>query len=190
MLSRGYRGDDVGHIEQEHANVSPRESPAARDCDTYGSAPKHASRAILPRLMRALKARRPKLDVNVREKLTQEQTAALRTGGIDLGIGRPSNPGNRLSVVAKLDDPFCLAIPEGHPLAANKPIDLRDAAKEEFVSYMRDQPRAYFDQTVNFCNEAGFIPNVRYQASSTYGVIDLVSAGLGVTVVPASAATF
>nr|WP_167306547.1 LysR substrate-binding domain-containing protein [Paraburkholderia steynii] len=43
---------------------------------------------------------------------------------------------------------------------------------------------------MNFCNEARFDPGVRFQASSTDGVIDRVSAGRGIAIVPASAATF
>jgi DNA-binding transcriptional LysR family regulator len=149
-----------------------------------------ATRVILPRLLRQLKTRRPSAEVEVREMLTLEQTEALQTGAIDLGIGRPPVAGSRLTIAAELDDPFCLAIPKGHRLAMNDEFHLVDARDEHFVTYMRDQARAYFDQTLNFCGEAGFVPNVRCQASSTYAVIDLVSAGVGVSIVPSSAATF
>ena len=63
----------------------------------------------------------------------------------------------------------------------NEPIE--DRVGECLVS-------ACAETRVNFCNEARFTPSVRFQASSTYGVIDLVSAGFGIAIVPASAATF
>lgn len=43
------------------------------------------------------------------------------------------------------------------------------------------------DQALGLCSDAGFSPDLRYEASTLYGVLDLVSAGLGVAIVPASA---
>jgi DNA-binding transcriptional LysR family regulator len=37
-------------------------------------------------------------------------------------------------------------------------------------------------------HQAGFSPRVRYEATTVYGVLDLVSADLGVALVPASTA--
>ena len=57
------------------------------------------------------------------------------------------------------------------------------------MSYTRFRGPAFFDQVIGLCTDAGFSPNIRYEASTLFGVIDLVSAGLGVALVPASSAT-
>jgi len=52
---------------------------------------------------------------------------------------------------------------------------------------VRQRAPAYFDQALGLCSDAGFSPQLRYEASTLYGVLDLVGAGLGVAIVPASA---
>lgn len=66
---------------------------------------------------------------------------------------------------------------------------LEDAAQADFISFKRDQARAFFDQTLKFASEAGFNPTVRCEAGTIYGVLHMVSAGLGVAIVPTSSAS-
>jgi DNA-binding transcriptional LysR family regulator len=149
-----------------------------------------ASHAILPRLLKRLSAERPDLDIYARELLSVEQVSAMHSGTIDLGICRPPIDSSRLARVAALDDPLCLVVHETHWMARGGPVDLAQAAQEHFVSYVRDQPRAFFDQTQSLCKEVGFEPDIRFRVSSTYAVIDLVSAGCGIAIVPSSSAVF
>ncbi|HET7863858.1 MAG TPA: LysR family substrate-binding domain-containing protein, partial [Burkholderiaceae bacterium] len=67
-------------------------------------------------------------------------------------------------------------------------LDLRHYAEHSFVGFTRHHGPAYFDQSIHLCHRAGFSPRIRYEASTVYGVLDLVGAGLGVALVPASAA--
>jgi DNA-binding transcriptional LysR family regulator len=121
--------------------------------------------------------------------VTSQQVRALESNQIDAGIARPPIGGGRAVCATELSDPFCLAIPEGHPLRGAGPVDLRAAAQEAFVSFTRHRGPAFFDQTTGLCTDAGFSPQIRYEASTLYGVLDLVGAGLGVGLVPASSAT-
>jgi DNA-binding transcriptional LysR family regulator len=123
----------------------------------------------------------------VREMITPQQVQALCTGEIDVGLARTPINSGRIMLVVELDDPFCLAVPRGHALAGNGSIDLRSAADCTFISSARHRGPAYFDQTMGLCSDAGFSPELRYEATTLYGVLDLVSAGLGVAIVPASA---
>ena len=144
-------------------------------------------RTMLPQLLRDLKKVRPHCDLEVTQMATDQQLHSLHGMTIDIGIVRNPFPfGNVLSKI-ELNDPFCLAIPEGHPLGAEKPIDLSEAAGQIFVSLTRHKGGFFFDQTIRLCADAGFSPNIRYEASTLFGVLDLVSANLGVALVPASA---
>jgi DNA-binding transcriptional LysR family regulator len=119
--------------------------------------------------------------------ISPQQVQCLCTGEIDVGLARmPLNSG-RITRVVELEDPFCLALPLRHALTGSSPIDLRSAADCPFVSSVRQRAPAYFDQMLGLCSDAGFSPELRYEASTLYGVLDLVSAGLGVAIVPASA---
>jgi len=145
-----------------------------------------ASHFLLPQVLRALRERHPDILVEARELLSAEQVAALQNGTLDAAICRPPIRAKTLAVVAKLNDPFCLAMRSDHPLARVREVELQAAAETDFVSFKRDQARAFFDQTLNFCTAAGFSPTIRYEAGTIFGVLHLVAAGVGVAIVPAS----
>jgi DNA-binding transcriptional LysR family regulator len=145
-----------------------------------------AGHTVLPRLLPRLKEAHPYAELEVVEMITAGQLAALQTDRIDVGYARlPAGAPENIALI-ELNDPFCLAIPEGHPLRGRGSINLRAAASASFVSYTRYSGPAYYDQVIGLCMEAGFSPDIRYEASTLFGVLDLVSAGLGVALVPAS----
>ena len=146
-----------------------------------------AGHTILPRLLDQMRQIRPDAEIDVREMITPQQVQALCTGEIDVGLARAPINSGRIAVLVKLDDPFCLALPLGHALSGKGPIDLRAAADCTFISSARHRAPTYFDQALGLCSDAGFSPELRYEASTLYGVLDLVGAGLGVAIVPASA---
>ena len=145
-----------------------------------------ASHFLLPRVLPALRDRHPGLVYDVREMLSTEQLAALQLGTIDAALCRPPVRAKALEISAEFSDPFVLAIPKDHPLARKGDIGLEAAAGADFVTFKRDEARAFFDQTLNFCTEAGFSPTIRCEAGTVFGVLNLVAAGVGVAIVPAS----
>jgi len=148
-----------------------------------------AGHTVVPRLVRRLRSIRPECEIDVREMVTARQSQALLDGEIDIGLLRPPITSSRLTIASELSDPFCLAIPDGHALTGSGPIDLRSTAREIFVGFTRQCGPAFYDQTLGLCTDVGFSPNLRYEASTLYGVLDLVSAGLGIAIVPASSST-
>jgi DNA-binding transcriptional LysR family regulator len=147
-----------------------------------------ASSTVLPDLLRKLRREQPGLRIELREMISGDQAEALVAGHLDAGLARirPQHP--RLAVATDMPDPFCLALPAPEAGAAHRTIDLRSMAEHDFVSFTRHRGPAYFDQSIHLCAKAGFSPRIRYEASTVHGVLDLVGAGLGVALVPASCA--
>src|ERR1019366_7751831 len=83
---------------------------------------------------------------------------------------------------------MCLAVTTRICAAAipwRAPLPLRDPRlSKEFPK--RDQARAFFDQTLNFCNDAGFSPTIRCEAGTVFGVLNRVAAAAGVSIAPPS----
>ncbi len=146
-----------------------------------------ASSTLLPELVRALRQLHPRLNLSLRELISDEQTEALVAGQIDAGIARTNARHARISVACQMPDPFCLAFSRAAAPRAGPALDLRRYAQHGFVAFTRHRGPAYFDQAVHLCGQAGFSPVIRYEASTVRGVLDLVGAGLGVALVPASA---
>jgi DNA-binding transcriptional LysR family regulator len=148
-----------------------------------------ASHFLLPRVLPALRERLPGLVIDVRELLSSEQLAALQIGSLDAALCRPPVRAKTLDIAAEFDDAFALAIPKGHSLAQPGDVRLEAAADADFVTFKRDEARAFFDQTLNFCTEAGFSPAIRCEAGTVFAVLNLVAAGVGVAIVPSSCAS-
>lgn len=144
-----------------------------------------AGSTVLPQLLAALRADDPGLQFELREMISSEQIDALASGQIDLGIARANTRHPRIATVARILDPFCVAV-AAHRTPRGGTADLRDYAEADFVAFTRHRGPAYFDQAIHLCAQAGFSPRIRYEASTVHGVLDLVGAGLGVALVPAS----
>lgn len=147
-----------------------------------------ASSTVLPELVRRLRRKHEALQFELREMISSEQAEALVAGHIDVGIARTPTRHPRLAVACRMPDPFCLALPSKEAQGLDASVDLRRYAEHSFVGFTRHRGPAYFDQSIHLCSQAGFSPRIRYEASTVHGVLDLVSAGVGVALVPASTA--
>lgn len=128
--------------------------------------------------------------LELHEMYTETQYDALVAGQIDVGLVRalPKEQSVALKVqVEPIDNErLLLAMPSSHPLAKRKRIHLRDAAQEPFVT----QPRAYsttlYDTLMQMAALDGFHPIIRQEAQQLTGLLALVSAGVGMALVPTS----
>jgi DNA-binding transcriptional LysR family regulator len=174
----------LGRVEEatHHARSAGAEPRSVR----MGFVPS-ATHSLLPGLLQRLQAA-PQLQV--REMITSAQLRALRNDEIDIGIARPAAPlksNAHVQMVACINDPYCLALPAGHPLAQTRDvIALKQLAHAEFVGFSRYQDAAYFDRIVALCMDAGFSPNIKHEVGEFVSVLGLVSLGLGVAIVPSS----
>lgn len=147
-----------------------------------------AANTVLPGVIRRLRAVHPDVDIRLEELISDEQRDALIGGRIDAGIVRGAARHPRLAAACSIPDPFCLAVPSARAKALQKVIDLRHHATDDYVAFTRHRGPAYFDRAIQLCGRAGFSPRIRFEASTLHGVLALVSAELGVALVPATAA--
>jgi DNA-binding transcriptional LysR family regulator len=174
------RADRAKHVAREHGH-------AGGGYLRMGYVPSTGA-AFLPRLIRRLRAERPRAELDLHEMITLRQLQALHHHEIDVGFVRRPFDTTQVTQLAQLHDHFFLALPDGHRLAADGAIDLREAAGEIFVSPTRARVPSFFDRSFALCADAQFSPDIRYEASSLHGVLTLVGAGLGVAIVPGAAA--
>ncbi len=149
-----------------------------------------ATQTLLPGLLLRLRKAGLALNIEAREMIpSARQLQALRNAEIDLGFIRPGASSAPPEAIASIDDPYCLAVTAGSPLARTLgPIHLKTVAHEPFVSFSRYAESDYFDQTAALCEEAGFTPDIRHTAGQFVSVLAMVGCGLGVAIVPASCA--
>ena len=81
---------------------------------------------------------------------------------------------------------FVAAVPADSPLARCKSVSLAELAQQPFIL----PPTKYTErsETLNLFKSAGVVPRVEQEASQTNTTLSLVSAGLGCSIVMATAA--
>jgi DNA-binding transcriptional LysR family regulator len=142
---------------------------------------------VLPLVLRDFAARFPGVRLDLRELTLPQQFAALRRAEIHVGLVRPPVSDADLEEEVILEEPLVLALPTGHRLASRARISVKALADERFVMFQRGPGLVLHDLVMRFCIGAGFTPRVVQEASQTHVVVGLVSAGIGVAIVPGSA---
>jgi DNA-binding transcriptional LysR family regulator len=113
--------------------------------------------------------------------------SALSSGAIDLALLTPDAADDfEQKVIARQELP--LVVPAGHPLAGRRQVPLRAFAKDAFVSYKSG--RKLRVMTEEFCNRAGFVPNVVLEVNAPMSICGFVAAGFGVGLVPPQSVPF
>lgn len=146
-----------------------------------------ATYALLPRLYRRFRERHPDVALTISELSTAEQVEALRAGRIQVGLARAPVGDDALVIEPLAEEPLVVALPKRHPLASSRAVALRALASEPFVLFPRHPRPGWIDLVQGACAAAGFRPAVAQEVLELSTTVTLVAAGIGVTLVPASA---
>ncbi len=152
------------------------------------SAPFHP---FVTRMIRDFRAAHPLVSLTLEESGTAELVENLRAERIDVAFVRSAvSGGEGITFYNLFDEPMLAALPANHPLAARKrkPLALAELANEAFVLYRRASGPGLHDAIVGACQAAGFTPRTEQEAPRITATLNLVAAGLGVTLVPQSLA--
>jgi DNA-binding transcriptional LysR family regulator len=148
------------------------------------SAPFHP---LVARAIREFRATRPDVSFVLEETGSGELLAGLREERLDIAFIRSGLADLQgLTVHALLQEDMAAALPSRHRLARRPHLTLKDLAAETFILYRRPDGRGLYDVIITACSEAGFSPHVGQEAPRIVSTLNLVAAGLGITIVPAS----
>ena len=90
----------------------------------------------------------------------------------------------RLASTIVLREQMLIAVPADR---FQKPVSLRSLRDEPFVLIARSTSETFQKHALNLCLAAGFTANVVQEAKELFTVLNLVRAGLGVSLVPGTA---
>ena len=152
------------------------------------SAPFHP---FVPRVIRAFRDGAPDIALTLEESGTTELIEDLRHERVDAAFIRTHVTDLAgLTVNPLLEEAMLLALPATHALAAcgadDPPLPLAALAAETFVVYRRHAGPGLYDAIIAACHAAGFSPQISQEAPRIVSTLNLVAAGLGVALVPAS----
>jgi DNA-binding transcriptional LysR family regulator len=144
-----------------------------------------AAAGLLPRLLHDFRRRRPDVTVQLVEDKTVRLLPKLLSGRLDLAIVRPpERPDRRLEFLFLLHETAVVAVADRHPLSQRKRVRIADLVGEPLIVPERGSRPHSHDLTMKLFAEAGQQAQVAQIADEKQTIVNMVSAGLGVAIVP------
>jgi DNA-binding transcriptional LysR family regulator len=112
------------------------------------------------------------------------------TGEVDLGMAHP--PVRRPGLVSRplLHEQLIAALPEAHPMASlGRQLTLNDLDGQDVIMYSPVQARYFNELLISTFTIAGATPRYVQTVTQVHTMLVLVRSGIGIALVPASAAT-
>jgi DNA-binding transcriptional LysR family regulator len=149
-----------------------------------------ADYSVLPPFLREFREHYPQVQIELREATTDVQLDDLAQGRIDVGLLIPPLPeksGSELAWLPVLSESLILAAPKGLPALAGKgPVALKAVADLPLIIFPRRIAPAFHDAILATFHEAGLTPRIGQEAIQMQTIVGLVSAGMGIALVPQS----
>jgi len=142
---------------------------------------------LLPPVVREVTRRYPRAELHLVEARTSDLVVSIETGELDIGLLAMPVPevGPLLSVADLAKDPFVLALPEGHPYAGR--ARLPQSALASIPMLLLEEGHCLRSHAQAACSIIGASPLGSIQATSLPAACQMVAAGVGGTLLPASA---
>jgi DNA-binding transcriptional LysR family regulator len=148
---------------------------------------------VVTRVLRAYAASHAAVSLDLHTNSAAGLTEALLREEVQVAVIRASVARPADLVFEKLaQENMLIALPAGHPLVkrtvsgAHPPISLRALARERLILVRRPAAPGMYGNVIAACHRAGFTPLVVAEVEQMLTAINLVAAGVGVSLVPAS----
>jgi DNA-binding transcriptional LysR family regulator len=142
----------------------------------------------VPAIVKQFNAQMPDVEVVLREMSSGDQLNGLLRSQIHAGFLNGSTVPPQLASLPMGRDEFVLCLPEDHPRAQGRTVDLQQLAHERFVMFSRDVAPANHDNVIAIFSRAGIHPEIAHAARQWLTIVAMVANGMGVSLVPRSLA--
>ena len=137
---------------------------------------------LLPHVAPAIRAALPRLSLLLYEYQTAPMLEKLHAAEIDVGILALPVDLDGLTSRVLYEEPFQVALPEQHRLAARASVRLEDLKDEPLL--LLEEGHCLRDQALALCNRVGALEKQDFRATSLETLRQMVAAGAGVTLLP------
>ena len=137
---------------------------------------------VLPRVFPALKRKYPELTIYLREEQTAPLLARLEDGELDVALIAMPYDTDDLHVDFIMEDEFLFACNRNHALADAGEVSLDELAGEELM--LLEEGHCLRGHTLDACASGDRRARAQFEASSLHTLVQMVAAGIGVTLVP------
>lgn len=136
----------------------------------------------VPDLLAAFRREYPGIHLQLKQAHGSALIDDLRNGVLDIAITIPPPADLHCTILAT--QKVCLVVPQSHPLARATTVDLAELRSEMFIA----NPLSYNlrQLTEEWCQQAGYTPNVTVEITEFATIRELIVRELGVSLLPRS----
>jgi LysR family transcriptional regulator, hydrogen peroxide-inducible genes activator len=141
---------------------------------------------LLPPVLTGFAREHAGIAIKVVEDVTPALLDRLRAGVIDVAVVALPVRGNWIRSVELFWEPMFLVLPAEHRLARREAIRLNEVKGEPFL--LLKEGHCFRESAIAACRQARMHPNVVFESGQFATILAMVSAGAGISAVPAMAA--
>jgi LysR family transcriptional regulator, hydrogen peroxide-inducible genes activator len=135
---------------------------------------------LLPAIIGNLTGENPALDLQIRETVTQKLIGELIDGRLDAAIVALPVSEPALQEIALFQEDFVLV---RSVQDAENPVPSRENLRA-FRLLLLEEGHCFRDQALSFCSQASIAPRELLEGSSLSTLVQMVGAGIGITLIP------
>jgi LysR family hydrogen peroxide-inducible transcriptional activator len=173
----------------EEVDTAKREATDARDLLrgtlTIGVLPTIAP-YVLPAVMARFIGKFPGVEVVVQEETTAGLLKLLHEYEIDFALASHPISDPRMEIQELFSEELLLALPPGHPLTRRRTIPASALRGQRLI--VMKEGHCLGEQVLGFCDQRRLRPTISFRSSQIETIQALISAGLGISLIPAMAA--
>jgi DNA-binding transcriptional LysR family regulator len=139
--------------------------------------------SLVPRALLKFHETSPGVEIEIADMSTPSQIEALIAGRLDVGFVRLPVKHAQVAVRKVLTERLTIATSEKF----TGPLTMKGIREQPFILIDRGVSATYHDHCISLCDRAGFTPRIVYEPNDTFTILNLVGAGIGVSLVPRAA---
>ena len=171
-------------LEQMHADLAPYASGVHSQVTVFANT--NAINCFLPEDLGDFLREHPHVRVSLEEQPSPAIVQAVASRQVEIGVVAAEGEGGELETLPYRRDRLVLVVPAGHPLAHRDEVAFAEVLGEPFVCLHAGSAIHTF--MMNHAARLGGRLDVRIQVRSFNAVCRMVAAGVGIGMVPRSAA--
>ena len=141
---------------------------------------------FLPPVLQTFLRQHPDVNVDLRERLSHDIVRSVGEGKVDVGIVSGYERTEALQVIPYRRDRLVMVLPRGHALASDSAISFADTLDFDQIGLQEGSALRAFLQRL--CDDLHRSLKLRIEVSNFEGACRMIEAGVGIGVMPESAA--
>ncbi|AUB39088.1 DNA-binding transcriptional regulator, LysR family [Nostoc flagelliforme CCNUN1] len=141
---------------------------------------------LLPLILQQFREQFLEVELVLLELTTSKQEQALRDSLIHVGFAHPPLEDDTLSYKCIHRETLVVALSSTHSWAEKEHICVQSLLSEPLIMFPRYLAPGLYDRIMSLFQQRNFKPNITQEAIQMQTIIGLVSAGMGVAIIPSS----